>query len=257
MPCAPTKAQKCCIFDTLYFSCDPYQQNMSKKIQSRSVTSFSFSCLFFLLGGWIAILMPLTSAKAQDENYLPPPPPESLQEYDAPQEFDRRYPENNRRCYRILVSRGNGLDRVRRVVRDAFFYRDAIQAGYECGEARMRRLTRRLTSNGIRGVRAYEVSSGEIIGDRPYPDRPNPGRRCSYGDRCYYVVVPVISEDLRELERRIRGLVRYGEYVEARNEPRGEHVRVGPFEERRLAEDLNRYLRNRGNLSNARVYYGK
>lgn len=229
---------------------------MSKKIQSRSVTSFSFSCLFFLLGGWIAILMPLTSVKAQDENYLPPPPPESIQEYGAPQEFDRRYPDN-RRCYRILVSRSNTLNRVRRVVRDAFFYGDAIQAGYGCGEARMRRLTRRLTANGIRGVRAYEVSSGEIIGDRPYPDRPNPGRRCGQDDKCYYVVVPAISQDLRDLERRIKGLVKYGEYVEARNEPRGEHVRVGPFEERSQAESLNRYFRNRGNLSNARVYYGK
>ncbi|GAA6619472.1 hypothetical protein [Scytonema sp. NUACC26] len=229
---------------------------MSKKIQSRSATSFSVYCLSFLLGGWIAILLPLTSAKAQDENYPPPPLPENIQEYGVPQEFDRRYPDN-RRCYRILVSRSNGLNRVRQVVSDAFFYGNAIQAGYGCGEARMRGLTSRLVSNGLRGVRAIEVSNGEIIDDRPYPDRPYPGRRCGYSDKCYYVVVPAISQDLRDLEGRIRGLVRYGEYVEARNEPRGEHVRVGPFEERSQAESLNRYLRNRGNLSNARVYYGK
>ncbi|WP_148662850.1 hypothetical protein [Scytonema hofmannii] len=221
----------------------------------------SINCLFLLLGGWVVVLMPLTSANGQYETLPPPPPFESYQEDSAPQRLDWDY-RDNRECYRILVDRSNGLSRVRRVVRDAFFYRDAIQAGYECGEYRMQRLANRLVSNGLRGVRAIQISNGQIVGDRPYPDRPYPdrpfpGSKCRvYGDKCYYVVVPAISQDLRDLEKRIKGLVRYGEYVEARNEPRGEHVRVGPFKERSQAESLNSYLRNRA-LSNARVYYGK
>ncbi|MUH01621.1 hypothetical protein F7734_58950 [Scytonema sp. UIC 10036] len=233
---------------------------MSKKLLSRSTTPFSFYCLSLLLGGWVAILVPLASAKAQFDVPVPPPPPENYQEYSAPEGLDRRYPDRGE-CYRILVDKNNGLNRVRRVVRDAFIYRGFIQAGYECGEPRMRRRVDRLVSNGIGGIRVYQISNGQIVG-RPYPDRPYPdrplSRRCRvYGDKCYYVVVPAISQNLLSLERQIKGLVRYGEPVEARNEPRGEHVRVGPFEERSQAEILNRHLRNRGNLSNARVYYGK
>ncbi len=210
------------------------------------------------------MLMSSTSAKAQDGILPPPPPPpESYQEYNTPQRLNPDY-RDNRECYRILVSRSNGLSRVRRVVSDAFVYGNAIQAGYECGRSGMRRLTNRLVSNGLRGVSAIQVSNGQIVGDRPYPgrpypDRPYPGRCSGYGDKYYYVVVPAISSNLPELERQVRRTVKFRECVEARNEPRGAHVRVGPFDQRAEAEDLNRYLRGRRirDFSNTRVYYGK
>lgn len=157
------------------------------------------------------------------------------------------------------MDRRNGLSRVRQVVSDAFYYGNAIQAGYECGESRMRRLTNRLVSYGLSGVVAIDLSNGQTVGDRPYPDRPYPGRCRGYVDKSYYVVVPALSSNLPELERQVKRTVKYGECVEARNEPRGPHVRVGPFEQRAEAEDLNKYLRGQRirDFSNTRVYYGK
>ena len=65
------------------------------------------------------------------------------------------------------------------------------------------------------------------------------------------------AEDLPIIERQVKQLPnKVPAIISQRQEPRGSHLRVGPFMEKDKAESYNRYLISTG-LTNARVYYGR
>ena len=107
------------------------------------------------------------------------------------------------------------------------------------------------------------VSGEAAFGD--YPDLQNPALQSPNGDRLsyatprtslYYVVVPTASGELDYVSNQVLLLgqgVSMAGIVQARDQPLGPHVRVGPFAERAAAERWNGYLRDFG--MNARVYF--
>jgi len=107
------------------------------------------------------------------------------------------------------------------------------------------------------------VSGEAAFGD--YPDLQNPALQSPNGDRLsyatprtslYYVVVPTASGELDYVSNQVMLLgqgVSMAGVVQARDEPLGPHVRVGPFADRATAERWNGYLRDFG--MNARVYF--
>ncbi len=102
-----------------------------------------------------------------------------------------------------------------------------------------------------------------VFGD--YPDLQNPALQDPNGDRFsyaippnspYYVVIPTSVDELDFVSNQVVLLgqgVSMASIVQARDEPLGPHVRVGPFTDRTAAERWNVYLRDFG--MNARVYY--
>lgn len=70
----------------------------------------------------------------------------------------------------------------------------------------------------------------------------------------YFVVIPGGRENLDDLASRLVRLGLNRENVREKEQPRGPHLAVGPFEERGLAERWSSYLRSAG--MDARVYYG-
>ena len=107
------------------------------------------------------------------------------------------------------------------------------------------------------------VSGEAAFGD--YPDLQNPALQSPNGDRLsyatprtslYYVVVPTAIGELDYVSNQVLLLgqgVSMAGIVQARDQPLGPHVRVGPFAERAAAERWNGYLRDFG--MNARVYF--
>lgn len=101
-----------------------------------------------------------------------------------------------------------------------------------------------------------------------YPELQTPALQDSNGDRFsyatpnsslnspYYVVIPTSVDELDFVSNQVVLLgqgVSMASIVQARDEPLGPHVRVGPFTDRTAAERWNSYLRDFG--MNARVYY--
>ncbi len=82
---------------------------------------------------------------------------------------------------------------------------------------------------------------------------PIPGNPSTLTGNAYYVVVP--GGNLQEIANR---MVREGApaaSLQQRQQPRGPHVALGPFQDRRLANQWNVFLRGKG--FDARVYYGR
>ncbi|MCS6815568.1 MAG: hypothetical protein NZ772_18605, partial [Cyanobacteria bacterium] len=90
------------------------------------------------------------------------------------------------------------------------------------------------------------TTPGDLI-----PPRPN-SPVATIGN-AYYVVVP--GGNLTEISQRMVQLGAPAGNVQARQQPRGPHVALGPFDDRRLANQWTTYLR--GNGLDARVYYGQ
>jgi hypothetical protein len=183
------------------------------------------------LGGGIALLLPVIPAKAQ--------------EYDFRSQPDQR----NNECYRVLVDDRYGLGYVKSIVQGAFLRGSDIQAGFFCEQRGVNERVQFLNSRGIYNVRVVRDSNGEV--GFP-PNRPFPVDCEGLGN--YYVVVPALNRDLSDLLTNIRQTVGRRRCVAAREEPRGPHVRVGPFEEYSEAKRVNSALRDFG-FRNARVYY--
>ena len=70
----------------------------------------------------------------------------------------------------------------------------------------------------------------------------------------YYVIIPTAERNLPELSAQVIQLGTPADRVQQRLTPRGPHVAVGPFEDRGLAFQWNRFYRDAG-ISNSRVYY--
>ncbi len=163
--------------------------------------------------------------------------------------------------YRVFVN-GNSqllLEQVQKIEPGAFPKqdggRDVIQAGAFDDRRDARERVEELENIGIE-ARIQEST------DRA--TRFNPIRRddnqWDFDSTGYFVVIPAPQRDLQDIEEQVRRLaLREDENdpaVQWRNQPRGYHVIVGPFEDREIAERWNRYLKDFG-LKNARVYYGE
>lgn len=103
--------------------------------------------------------------------------------------------------------------------------------------------------------RSFYPPDREYREDRPYYPREYRDDYHSYRGKFYYVAIPAPSEELPNIESRIRQSLGRNIRVIARNHPRGPHLAVGPFVQQSEAEQWNNYLHSMG-FGNARVYYG-
>ncbi len=82
---------------------------------------------------------------------------------------------------------------------------------------------------------------------------PRPGTPSALVGNAYYVVVP--GSNVQDIATQMTRLGAPAASVQIRQQPRGPHVALGPFSDRRLANQWNAYFR--GNGLDARVYYGR
>lgn len=225
-----------------------------------------------LLGGWL--VSTATAALAADVliaqtvvDRLPPPPltPDSEKQLPPPsifipREFDFQAPASNRSpavnnssstslSYLVYVDDTSSptIERVKQLEPQAFVRqyngRSVVQAGaFEQNDNAQQR-AQELKSAGVT-ARIVNLSTGTdtaFVGN----------------SRLYFVVIPDRQENLAAIADQVRQLQQNAVIdVSQREQPRGSHVRIGPFPSRSLAEQWNQYLLNSG-LRNARVYYGR
>ena len=97
------------------------------------------------------------------------------------------------------------------------------------------------------------------FGESPLPPPPGSVEAVSFNpgvsDRGYYVVVPTSAAELASTASGVSQLGLNSSQVLTRTSPRGPHVAIGPFSDRDLAQQWNRYLRSYG--YNARVHFDR
>lgn len=224
-----------------------------------------------ILGGWLvatataALASPgILMAQTVVERLPPPPPtPDSEKELPpppifVPREFDFQAPAANtppavnnanttNLSYLVYVDDPSSptLERVKQLEPQAFVRqyngRSVVQAGAFARSDNAQQRAQELKSAGV-AARIVDLSTGTdtaFVGNT----------------RAYFVVIPDRQENLAAIADQIRQL-QQNATVEGQLQPRGAHVRVGPFPNRSLAEQWNQYFLNAG-LRNARVYYGR
>lgn len=150
--------------------------------------------------------------------------------------------------YLVYVNNPNAtrLEQVKQLEPAAFLRQfqgqSVIQAGVFSQSLNATNIAKQLQSQGI-ATRVVNLTTGKEIAT-------------SARSKFYFVVIPVGKQDLPLIERQVKQLpTKVPAIISQRQEPRGSHLRVGPFMQRDKAESYNRYLIGSG-LSNARVYYG-
>jgi len=194
---------------------------------------------------------------------LPPPPQPSkfsqrkLPSSFSPREFDFQAPvpsspspNVDRDSYLVYVNDNTSLtlQEVQQLEPTAYVRqykgRSVIQAGVFNKRDNAQQRAKELESRGI-GARIVSLSTGQETDFR------------IDNSKSYFVVIPASKEDIPAIEDQVSRLGMNAKVmVSQREEPRGAHVRVGPFPERGQAERWNRRLRDSG-LRNARIYYGR
>ncbi len=192
---------------------------------------------------------------------LPPPPQPSkfsqrkLPSSFSPREFDFQAPapsspSPNVDSYLVYINDNSSLtlQEVQQLEPTAYVRqykgRSVIQAGVFNERDNAQQRAKELESRGI-GARIVSLSTGKETDLR------------IDNSKSYFVVIPARKEDIPAIEDQVSRLGPNAKVmVSQTEEPRGSHVRVGPFPERGQAEHWNRRLRNSG-LRNARVYYGR
>jgi len=151
--------------------------------------------------------------------------------------------------YLVYVNDSNStrLEQVKQLEPAAFMRqfqgKSVIQAGVFSQQLNASNIARQLQSQGI-ATRIVNLSTGKEVA-------------LSANSKFYFVVIPAGKDDLPVVERQVKQLsTKVPAIISQRQEPRGSHLRVGPFTQRDKAESYNRYLISAG-LSNARVYFGR
>ena len=152
--------------------------------------------------------------------------------------------------FRVFVESSSPvvLQQVRAIQPDAFIQtvqgRRVIQAGLFSDELKARQLISRLAAQDI---------PAQITGRSPQSSQPGLETGTQRG---YYAVVPGDRSEVQDYcDRAIRLGVSQA-LVQLRDRPRGLHLAVGPFTDRREAEQMVDYLRDRGSLD-ARLFYDR
>lgn len=229
---------------------------------------------FIVFGGWLASvvnaaepfaiqLQPQPSsliAQVVVVDTLPPPPPtNSEQEQFSTASFTPREiefeapnaspPKANLESYLVYVDAASlpTLQQVRQLEPKAFVRQynghSVIQTGIFSKNSNAQQQAKALQSRGIE-ARIVSLATGE---ETNYDKNSN----------SYFVVIPGSREDLPAIEKSVKQLKLDSLVnISQKEQPRGLHVRVGPFVERSQAEQLNRYMLDSG-LKNARVYFGR
>ncbi len=141
------------------------------------------------------------------------------------------------------------LQLVRSIQPDAFIQnlqgRRVIQAGVFSDELKARQQISRFAARDI-AAQLTTQSSQPSIGTAETTET----------QRGYYAIVPGNQNEVREYRDRAIRLGVAQSLVQLRDRPRGLHLAVGPFAERREAEQAVQYLRDRGSLD-ARLFYDR
>lgn len=199
----------------------------------------------------------LISQAVADRLPPPPQPVDIVQKLPSgsfsPREFDFQVPQPNPtspnfESYLVYVNQSSSLQlqEVQQLEPTAFVRqyngRSVIQAGVFNQKSNAQQQAKELKSRGIE-ARIVSLTNGQEMG--------------VVKSKSYFVVIPASRKDLPLIEDQVRRLrIDVPVSVSQRKEPRGLHVRVGPFSQRGQAERWNRYLVDSG-LRNARVYYGR
>lgn len=174
----------------------------------------------------------------------------------VPRDLDFRVPQpqspssQKADSYLVYVNEPNStrLEQVKQLEPAAFMRqfqgKSVIQAGVFSQQLNASNIARQLQSQGI-ATRIVNLSTGKEVALK------------SANSKFYFVVIPAGKEDLPVVERQVKQLpTKVPAIISQRQEPRGSHLRVGPFTQRDKAESYNRYLISAG-LSNTRVYFGR
>ncbi|WP_026100382.1 hypothetical protein [Fortiea contorta] len=238
----------------------------------------SYQMVPLFLGGWLTLMVQSTPVQAQMRVWeaVPPPPnlapiPQSSQPIVIPQvewnAVNQNVPRSqtvrsnsysqNSELYLVYVDNNyNQLQRVRQIEPGAYIRqhngRSVIQSGSFNRLSNAQQRVRELESNGIRGAQIVRESSGQTVGNFNSGGNPRPREN----PRSYYAIIPAGAQQLNAIANQIRQNTGRYEIVLERQQPRGPHVAVGPFNQRADAEQWNSYLRKMG-FGNARVYYGR
>lgn len=150
--------------------------------------------------------------------------------------------------FRVVIDSASPfvLQQARSIQPDAFFQnydgRRVIQAGLFNDELRARQQVSRFAAQGI----AARIATGS----------PDSGFEPIDTRRGYYAVVPGNQLEVQDYRDRAIRLGVSQSLVQVRSRPRGLHLSVGPFPSQREAEQVVRYLRDRGSLD-ARLFYDR
>jgi hypothetical protein len=216
--------------------------------------------------GLLGVIVAQSAAQAQQP--LPPPPPRSPfppstplptvnpapvvvpprspnQQIDVPR-VNSVQPSGNQ--FRVYIDSADPfvLQQARTIQPDAFFQnvegRRVIQAGLFTDEIKARQQLSRLASQGLEA--------------RITTRSPQSNFDPSDTQQGYYAIVPGNSREVQEYRERAVRLGVTPSLLRLRDRPRGLHLAVGPFPNRREAEQVVQYLRDRGSLD-ARLFYDR
>lgn len=202
-----------------------------------------------VVGGWFfsaaASPDPLPIKLAQERPPTPSFTPREL-DFEVPAASP---PSTNIESYLVYINDASSptLQQVRTLEPKAYVRqyngRSVIQAGVFNKNSNAEQQAKALQARGIE-ARIVSLATGE--------ETEFAGK-----SKSYFVVIPASRENLPLIEEQVRQLpVDITANISQKEQPRGPHVRIGPFSERGQAERLSRYMLDSG-LKNARVYYGE
>jgi hypothetical protein len=251
------------------------------------ITKTSWVPLLLFGSGFIACLTPANAQRLPEpplsRDELPPRSPSALPSFNLPtsplppaspndvptgREFNfqapnppiqplrpsRLTPDSNFYRVDILGDSPALLRRVQRIEPQAFVREGegVIQAGVFADSFNAQSRIRALEARGIRAeVIPIDARVGTVNSDRPSSDFLED----SFDSSSYFVVIPGDTRDLPIIAAQVVQLGVRRNAVSQREAPRGPHVAVGPFDERREADRWSSYLRSVG--MDARVYFGR
>jgi hypothetical protein len=196
--------------------------------------------------------IPDDAPAGREYNFQAPPSPSTR---------SRRFSATSN-LYRVDIFGDNPslLSQVQQIEPTAFVRREGvIQAGIFSNETNARSRVRELSALGIRsqitplapGTDGALVSSERFASERFVSD----SRQDSFNVGGYFVVIPGNSKDLPDIAARVVSLGVAESAVSQRESPRGSHIAVGPFDNRRDADRWSNYFRSTG--MDARVYFAR
>ena len=231
---------------------------MKQQNQSLTFTRFSAQITLWLtrttfiilaLGGWLSLATnafarspksPTTSFTPREVDFqvqptLPAPPPKQS-----------AIPVSKPESYLVYINEDSAprLQQVQQLEPTAFVRQyqghSVIQAGVFSQNSNAQSLAYKLEFNGI-DARIVSLSTGEDT---------------DFVSKFYFVVIPAKPEKLAAVENEVKQLkMGMPITISQKAQPRS-HIRLGPFVNRKQAENWKRYLKASG-VRKARVYYGQ